>query len=238
MFGFQEFKRLGYVPNVKLIYGIKIMIPVNKLKVVPGDKYGLLTIIKEIDQANHGKEKKRRFKCICECGQIATPTLAGLRSGNSKSCGCIRKNNNKKHGMAKSSIYMIWGSMINRCKNKTSQAYHYYGGRGIQVCQRWLNFKNFFEDMGERPLGATLDRKNNNKNYSPDNCRWISHKKNCQNSSRAKYWFVNGIRYNSLSDAANKIGVDTATIFLWCNGGKKKGKIYTPKKDCWSTKKY
>lgn len=214
------------------------MIPVNKLKITLGEKYGLLTIVEEIDQADYGGEKKRRFKCICECGRISTPTLAGLRSGGTKSCGCLSGKNRATHGMSNTKIYMIWGSMINRCKNTTSQAYCYYGGRGIKVCKRWEKFENFFEDMGLPPLGMTLDRKNNNKNYSPDNCRWIPHNKNCQNSSRSKYWIVCGKKYSSLSDAAKNEEVDTATIFLWCEGGIKNGKNYKPKENCWSTKKY
>ena len=135
-----------------------------------GQKFGKLTVIEWAGNWNH----KNFWVCECECGDlnynpVITETRC-LRSGNTGSCGC----NNRKHNMTNSAIYNIWVQMIKRCTNPNCPKYPYYGGRGITVCDRWLeSFKNFYEDMGEPPgLGYTLDRINNNAGYSPDNCRY------------------------------------------------------------------
>ena len=93
---------------------------------------------------------------------------------------------NTKHGMANTSIYSIWHSMKQRCLNPNNTNYKNYGGRGIKVCNRWLEFKNFYKDMGDRPEGKELDRINNDGNYEPSNCRWITHIENNRNKRTTK----------------------------------------------------
>jgi len=83
-----------------------------------------------------------------------------------------------KHGMSRAPIYRVWAAMITRCSDPKYKKYKYYGGRGITVCDRWLRFENFYEDMGERPSGLQIDRIDNDKGYSPDNCRWVTAKEN------------------------------------------------------------
>lgn len=97
--------------------------------------------------------------------------------------------------MSKAPIYKIWADMINRCKNHKHKAYKNYGGRGIQICKRWYKFENFYEDMGDRPESLSMDRKNNNGNYEPGNCRWATRSEQSNNSRpisrgpRPQHWF-------------------------------------------------
>jgi hypothetical protein len=104
--------------------------------------------------------------------------------------GILHNQHNKTHGHARgikqSPTYISWCSMKQRCLDPNRKDYHYYGGRGIKVCERWHKFENFLKDMGERPEGKTLDRKNNDGNYIPDNCQWATSKEQCNNRRARK----------------------------------------------------
>lgn len=151
-----------------------------------GKKFGKWTVL----YVSGRSFKSFQYKCICECGFEKDIHGPHLRQGKSKMCrNCsnqIKAKNNILHGLAKTSTYKIWNQMIQRCNNPKSTMYHRYGGRGISVCERWKDFRNFLKDMGERPNKLDLDRIDNDGNYEPSNCRWISHKENCNNQSRSK----------------------------------------------------
>jgi len=150
-----------------------------------GFKSGLLTVIAQAKTV----KRRRMWICLCSCGNLHTVMGKYLRRGEVKSCGCLHRQpilGYKKHGHTIggkfSPTYSTWASMIQRCNNPKSTIYYKYGARGIIVCNRWLNFKNFLADMGERPSGKTIDRKNNLLNYTPNNCRWATLKEQAQNT--------------------------------------------------------
>lgn len=144
-----------------------------------GNKFGKLTVI---DRWPIGTTKRPLWRCICECGKETSYTLNDLKKVFS--CGCSQyESRPRKHGFTtkgkkKISAYHVWSGMKDRCLNPNNMNYRHYGGRGISVCERWLDkeagFVNFLEDMGDRPQGKSLDRVDNSKGYSPDNCRWSS----------------------------------------------------------------
>lgn len=116
-----------------------------------------------------------------------------------------------KHGMTKSKIYHIWIQMHYRCRNKNATGYKHYGGRGIAVCNKWHEFKNFFNDMGHRPNGMSLDRINNNGNYKPSNCRWAT-KQQQQRNMRSNRWIKYGGEKLTLIGWAEKLNIGERTI--------------------------
>jgi hypothetical protein len=141
-------------------------------------KFGMLTV-----QCPVGR---RRYLCLCDCGQLAVVCSSNLRSGNTRSCGCLSRklaaerettHGHNKHGQT-TRTYNTWNCMKIRCLNPKHTRYPDYGGRGITVCDRWIeSFAAFLADMGERPEGMTIDRyPNKNGNYEPGNTRWATPK--------------------------------------------------------------
>ena len=154
----------------------------KKLEIKKGEKYGRLTVIQEVQPVVQKGIKKRVVRCSCECGKIKDLVIYNLRSGETKSCGCFNLELKIKHKKSKTPIYNSWENMKKRCLNPTNHNYKNYGGRGIKICDRWLaSFTNFYQDMGDRPLGHTLDRIDNDGNYEPSNCKWSSTKEQLKN---------------------------------------------------------
>lgn len=135
-------------------------------------------------------------------------------------------------------VYNCWQSMLQRCNNPNHPSFPRYGGRGIAVCERWLEFDNFAVDMGPRPHGSTIDREKNDLGYSPGNCSWKPHRVNCQNTAHAKRWTVAGQTFPSLSAAAAEFAVAEATVLGWCEGYARLGRRYPPRPGCHSAKVY
>lgn len=120
--------------------------------------------------------------CHCDCGATRAVRTKSLLRGASTSCGCFNRDvvgqiaasTNRRHGMTRTPTYTSWQAMRTRCENPRRIGFANYGGRGIAICERWHSFENFLADMGERPIGASLDRLNNDGNYEPGNCRWAT----------------------------------------------------------------
>lgn len=146
----------------------------NKSQDLIGRKFGKWIVINKI----LSNKKRSRYLCICECGTKKEVDSYRLLNNKSKSCPHCRI---KTHGMTYTDTYKCWRDIIRRCKNQNFKHYKYYGGRGIKVCERWQLFDNFLSDMGKRPAGLQIDRINNDGNYEPSNCRWVTSVVNMKN---------------------------------------------------------
>jgi len=145
----------------------------------------------------------------------------------------------ERHGLRYIPEYSLWLNIKNRCYNPKNPSYSYYGGRGIVMCDKWRDsFSAFYRDMGERPENHEIDRRDNNGIYSPGNCRWVKKVTNARNKKNSKWWYIDGVKYESLTHAADSIGVGFNTIKRWCEGRSDGGYIYPPKNNCWSELKY
>jgi hypothetical protein len=171
-----------------------------------GQRFGRLIVIKRFGTNNR---KQVLWECLCDCGKTKNTERANLRRGATNSCGCLQKDTVRAmgksiftHQMRQTSEYRIWGLMKNRCLCKTSESYDNYGGRGITVCERWLKFENFFEDMGAKPTPKhSIERIDNNGNYCKENCKWGTQIEQMNNTRRS-------VRIT--------IGDKTQTMAMWC----------------------
>lgn len=140
-----------------------------------GKVFSRLSVIEFVGSRREGGSKKRYWLCRCSCGSSIEVVTSSLLSGNSKSCGCVAREKNTKHGMWKSKIYQVWADMKTRCNNPDNPSYKNYGGRGITYCKEWENFENFFKDMGGSYSDKlTLERIDVNGMYHKNNCSWVS----------------------------------------------------------------
>lgn len=156
-----------------------------------GQKFGRLTVICRTENV----KGKAAWKCKCSCGNKLVVSSNNLRRHNTLSCGCYHKEQtskaSKKLGMSRTHIYYIWTAMKQRCFNPKCKSYKNYGGRGIKVCDEWLNdFQAFYDYVSQLPhfeeKGYTLDRINNDGNYEPDNVKWSTKLEQRHNQRRCK----------------------------------------------------
>ena len=187
---------------------------VNGKKDIKGQKFGRLTVLEDV-----GRDKREEvlWRCICECGNEIVALGGNLRSGHTQSCGCLNKEVcsevHTTHGLSKTSEYHIWVGIIQRTTNPDNHAYKWYGARGIKVCDRWrYSFENFLEDMGKKPSDKyTIDRIDNNGDYCPENCKWVTHKEQANNTRRNSMHEFNGVVKN-ISGWADEYGMNYRTL--------------------------
>lgn len=188
------------------------------MKITAGDKYGRLTIIREVESKRSGKNIQRCVECRCECGVLKEYRLYTLRNGNTKSCGCLAREATsammRTHGLSDTKEFKIWNGMLHRCSNSDSQAYRHYGGRGIKVCERWsTSFEAFLEDMGPRPSAKhSIDRIDNDGNYEPGNCRWATQKEQARNT-RVNYLVEHDGQTKCVAEWAEQCGVKPSILY-------------------------
>ena len=160
---------------------------------IQGQRFGRLTALR-YDHTN--KNNNAVWECQCDCGRKMLTMTASLKSGNTKSCGCLHNEQlsqrRKTHGESRSRLHIVWKGMLQRCNNANKKNYHNYGGRGIKVCSEWQNSFEAFRDWamanGYNPEAkrgeCTLDRIDVNGNYCPENCRWITNAEQQRNKRK------------------------------------------------------
>lgn len=147
-------------------------------KVAIGERYARLVVVGRAPVKNQA----RHYVCQCDCGKETIVKAEHLRSGNTRSCGCLKREKaaanargTATHGASGHPLFYTWAAMLARCNNPQHPSYDYYGGRGISVCDEWtVNPWSFFAYVGDRPSGLELDRINNDGNYEPGNVRWTT----------------------------------------------------------------
>jgi len=179
-----------------------------------GQKFNRLTVV---GITNRKTGNAFIYECVCECGNSVFTDKYKLKSGHTKSCGCFKSDNLSiikfKHGMRQSTEYKSWINMKQRCNNSSNQAFHYYGGRGISVCERWdKSFPNFLEDMKQKPSSKhSIDRIDNDLGYSPENCRWAtSSQQSANRRDTTKYFFNHEMM--ALTHIAKLVGIPQSTM--------------------------
>jgi hypothetical protein len=176
-----------------------------------GQKFTRLTVISENPTRNiFGRI---RWDCICDCGNKTVVTSYRLTSGHTRSCGCLQIEVRTIHGMSCMPEYNLWYSMVKRCINPNDHAYHNYGGRGITVCDRWLNsFEAFCQDMGPRPSpDHSIERKENDKGYYKNNCKWATKIEQANNRRNNVFYRYNGEQL-TIPEISRRTGINKWTL--------------------------
>lgn len=191
----------------------------SKFVDLSGHQFGRLTAIGRLPSRRMNDGRWRIFwNCLCECKTKTIVESSKLSGGTTRSCGCLKIETAAKqlfkHGHAVHNSdgsrgigYTIWQNMISRCTNSKNPSFKNYGRRGISVCKRWLDFRNFILDMGAPPfMDSSIDRIDNNGNYKPKNCRWLPLKENRKWRRCTNAVFIDGKRMTG-ADAAKTLGI-------------------------------
>lgn len=181
---------------------------------ISGQSFGRWKVLGRAGSTERGQAV---FSCVCECGTSRAVVGKELRSGRSKSCGCLFREEVSRrryvHGQTRTAEYRAWSAMKNRCLSK-KELYKHWGGRGIEVCERWLaSFECFLEDMGKRPSSKhSLERVDVDKGYCKENCKWATQKEQQRNKTNTVRLNIDG-DVLTLPEASARFGIKEATIY-------------------------
>lgn len=199
-----------------------------------GERHHRLTAVSFV---RRNKRRSAIWKFQCECGNTHEVEATYVRIGNTKSCGCLKREAraangraNATHGKAGSPIYKVWRRMITRCTNPNVDTFKNYGGRGISVCKLWReSFEAFYADMGDRPSkDHSIDRINNDGNYEPGNVQWSTRKEQARNKRKNRIVIVNGASM-TLAEAVEKSGLKYNVVLMrLCSGWSVERALGTP----------
>lgn len=179
-----------------------------------------MTVISRADDVIRADgHKATQYNCLCDCGNYLVVRAVNLKNGNTKSCGCLNRDFvsslNKKHGDAnKTRLYRIWLRMKQRCSNSNVKEFHYYGGRGITVCEEWMNDFKTFREWAEKSGyndELTLDRIDVNRGYEPSNCRWATKEQQANNMRTSRLITYDG-KTDTISNWSKEVGISSSAI--------------------------
>lgn len=186
------------------------------LKDYAGVRFGQLVAVRMLERGDR-PENNHLWLFRCDCGRDASVRIKSARSGHTVSCGCAQRKavveRNTVHGLmnANRGEYRSWKDMRARCRNPNNSDYANYGGRGVQVCERWNSFEAFLADMGPRPAGQTIDRVDVNGNYEPTNCRWADARTQANNKRSNSVIEYQG-RKQTLQQWSDEFGLESSKI--------------------------
>ncbi len=193
----------------------------GKMVDLTGQRFGRLTVVTMVGLNNR---HMCVWLCKCDCGNELRVASSNLIWGNTKSCGCLRRDagilKSTTHGKSGTRLYKIWAGMKKRCQNVSSHAYGRYGGRGIGVCEEWQQFSVFYDwaiKNGYRD-DLTLERKDNNQGYSPFNCVWSTYKCQARNIRSNRFITHNGLTL-CMSEWAERSGMERTTLWARLKSG-------------------
>lgn len=188
-----------------------------------GKKFNRLTVIK---RAENSRDNKAQWECVCTCGNITTVRATCLKSGSTKSCGCLNKERSKTfggittHGMSNTPEYDSWEHIVQRCANPKNDCFKNYGARGITICNEWLNdFMAFYNHIGPKPSkNHSVDRIDNNSGYKPGNVRWATPREQSNNSRNNRKITIRGWTL-TVAQWARFAGIKQATLWYRLRAG-------------------
>jgi hypothetical protein len=189
----------------------------SKFVDLTGMKFGRLTVLRQSGYCKNGKKKQSQWECICDCGKIVNKPVSSIKQGKTKSCGClfgdVMKATFVKHGETGTRLYEIWSHMRRRCLRPSDPAYKNYGGRGIAACKEWDDYTVFREWALSHGYAdnLTIDRKDNDGNYEPSNCKWSTMKEQSNNRRSNHLLTLGGITKN-INQWSESIGIGRTVI--------------------------
>lgn len=167
----------------------------STIKDLIGQRFNHLVVI---ERDFNSPYKGTYWKCLCDCGNITSVKSTNLRNDLVKSCGCLVHEKHNTHHLSQEPLYRLWNSIKRRCYDEKHKAYKYYGRRGITMCPEWLDFETFYKWANENGYkrGLSIDRRDNQKGYNPDNCKWVSAKVQANNRRSCRMYSYNGKTQN------------------------------------------